>query len=152
MKTFLKHLHHPPVYFTLTTLIGLGCRWLPWQIPEFPSWGHWIAVCLFFMGSTLGSVSVYTFLKSKTGVIPFSPTRCIVRDGFYRYTRNPMYLGLICIQLSILISFSNSLSVVAVPVLWQILHRQFVLKEERLLLNQFGYEYEKLLSSSRRWL
>jgi len=146
------HHFHPPVYFLLTTSIGLSLRWLPIEFASFPHWVRIFAIIPACIGALLGIVSVYYFLRSKTGIIPFSPTTYLVTNGFYRYTRNPMYLGLICIQISILSAFSNLLALVVVPVFWWILHTRFVIKEEKLLLEKFGVEYEQLIRHTRRWL
>ncbi len=147
----MPHLH-PPVYFLITTSIGVSFRWVPCDLYEFPRWFLYPAIFLFFIGITLGAVSVYLFLKSHTGIIPFSPTTQVVQKGFYRLTRNPMYLGLLMIQASLMFTLGNLLSLAVIPVFWWILHTQFVVKEEKLLLEKFGEEYEQYLKQSRRWL
>ena len=152
MKSLLHHLHHPPVYFVTSTLLGICLKSLPPDSLEFPVWVRLASIVPGAFGLCLGAVSVYFFLHWHTGIIPFSSTTHIVKNGFYRFTRNPMYLGLLNLQISLFLLLGNPLSLVMTPIFWHILHFQFVLKEEKLLLEQFGEEYEHLLRQTRRWV
>jgi len=152
LKLFLHHLDHPPIYFIGTTFVGIGFRVASNGVPGFPNWFDFIALTLCCIGLCLGAVSVFFFLRWHTGIIPFSPTTHIVQNGFYRFTRNPMYLGLMSLQLSCFLGFGNPYSLLMTPVFWAILHYRFVLREEQLLLEKFGGEYEQFLRKTRRWL
>ena len=148
----MKHLHHPPVYFLLTTAAGITSRWWTQEWLRFPGRAKWPALVLFAMGSLLGTVSVVLFLCNRTGIIPFSPAKKVVTGGFYKITRNPMYLGLLLIQLSLFLVFGNAISLAFTPLYWWILHFHFVLNEEKFLRKHLGKNYEQFLQKTRRWL
>lgn len=148
----MKQLHHPPVYFLLTTTLGvLIGHWvlLPFQ---FPSSIQLFSIFCFLWGSTMGVLSVILFKLQYTNVLPFSEATNLVQTGFYQFTRNPMYLGLLFIQTSILTAFTQPLTLIVIPLFWAILHFCFVLREEALLLEKFGDNYQRFLGKTRRWI
>lgn len=148
----MNRFHHPPVYFFLTTFLGYGMgRWI--NLPfHFPDRTYIFSGILFVISGVIGFVSIIQFKLKGTSVRPFEETTVLVKNGFYRFTRNPMYLGLLFLQVAILSAFSEPVSLVVVPLLWWILHKSFVLEEEQLLLQKFGENYQLFLSNTRRWL
>ena len=148
----VNHLHHPPVYFLLTTGAGFGLgRWvnLPFHFPQ----GVWVfSLLLSLVGLLIGTIAIVQFKLKHTAVRPFQESSALVDNGIYRLTRNPMYLALLLTQIVALTAFSEPLSLLVVPVLWWILHTRFVLREEQLLREKFGESYEHFLRQTRRWL
>ena len=70
--------------------------------------------------------------------------------GPYRFTRNPMYLGLVFI-LAGLVLLANALwPLILLPVV--IVRRAVIDREERYLTAKFGEEYLRYLARVRRWL
>ena len=92
------------------------------------------------------------FRRAGTHVVPTQPTLTIVTGGPYRFTRNPMYLGMVLMVLGISLVFSLEWGVILTPVLWLALDRLIVVREEAYLAAKFGAEYEALLARTRRWL
>jgi protein-S-isoprenylcysteine O-methyltransferase Ste14 len=83
---------------------------------------------------------------------PKKPTPTIARDGPYRFTRNPMYVGGSLVQLGIGIAFGNAwIAALVIPVVL-LIHYGAVLPEERYLERKFGDEYIRFKASVRRWL
>ena len=148
----MKFFHHPPVYFTLTTLLGLCLG--KWINPgfHFPS-GTWIfSLGISLLAFVTGIAAIVHFKLKHTAVRPFSEATTLVESGLYRITRNPMYLALLLTQVAILTAFSEPSSLAALPVLWWILHTGFVLREEKILRKGFGEQYERFVDKTRRWL
>jgi protein-S-isoprenylcysteine O-methyltransferase Ste14 len=87
-------------------------------------------------------------------VNPFAPDKSstLVIDGIYRYTRNPMYLGLALLLVALAAFLGNAWSATVVPAyVWYM--TQFQIKpEERALLEKFGSEFRAYTNSARRWL
>ena len=148
----MKLLHHPPVYFTLTTLLGLGIgRWINLKC-LFPS-GTWVfSLILSLLAFAIATVAIVHFKLKCTAVRPFHEPTALVHTGLYHITRNPMYLALLLTQVAILTAFSEPLSLVVVPVFWWILHTGFVVREEQILREKFGEQYERYVDKTRRWL
>jgi protein-S-isoprenylcysteine O-methyltransferase Ste14 len=92
------------------------------------------------------------FRAAGTSPDPHEPTTTIATAGPYRFTRNPMYLGMTLI-LGGLAFLGNALwpLVAVVPVVWWI-QTQVIAKEEAYLEAKFGAEYLALKARVRRWL
>src|SRR5678815_1380789 len=90
------------------------------------------------------SMGVLAFRKASTTVDPRSPenTSQIVRSGIYRFTRNPMYLGMLIVLIAWMAWLSN-VGAGVVPVLFALyITRWQIVPEERALAQKFGAEYE----------
>ncbi len=92
------------------------------------------------------------FEREGTNVVPTRPALKIVTAGPYRFTRNPMYLGIVLMLLGVSLVFSLEWGVILTPVLWLTLDRMIVPREEAYLTAKFGDEYRALLTQTRRWL
>lgn len=83
---------------------------------------------------------------------PWKPTPEIVLSGPYRFTRNPMYLGLTCIQIGIGLALNNLwISLLAAFSLLAV-HFIAVIPEENYLTEKFGDKYRGYLVKVRRYL
>ncbi len=76
----------------------------------------------------------------------------LVSSGVYRFTRNPMYLGLSVTLLGWAVFLSNWLALLAVPVFVLYINRFQIDPEERVLSSLFGAEYAAYKEKVRRWL
>ncbi len=76
----------------------------------------------------------------------------LVSSGVYRFTRNPMYLGLSVTLLGWAMFLSNPLALLAVPLFVLYINRFQIDPEERVLSSLFGAEYAAYKEKVRRWL
>lgn len=113
-----------------------------------------MAVLLALAGLALDVSGLIAFHRAKTTLNPRSPERStsIVRSGPYRFTRNPMYLGLALMLLGFCAYLANPATVVAVAVFIAYITRFQIIPEERLLHAKFGESYAQYKRSVRRWL
>lgn len=144
----------PLVYFTgLTAGLLLNRAW-PVRIGS-PAMGPALGVAgwvLVAIGLFLPIWAAVLFRRAGTTPIPTRPTTALAFGGPYRFTRNPMYLGMALIQAGVAL-ITNSLwpLVFLVPVLFLI--RRFVIdREERYLERKFGEDYLSYKRRVRRWL
>ncbi|MEM1159587.1 MAG: isoprenylcysteine carboxylmethyltransferase family protein, partial [Pseudomonadota bacterium] len=107
---------------------------------------------LMALAAALALSGIYSFKKAGTHVEPFKPSLVLVRDGPYRFTRNPMYAGLILMLAGLALIFSIDYALFMVPALWLVLHHGVVLREEAYLTEKFGEPYANYLSQTRRWI
>lgn len=119
----------------------------------------WFSPLMFFPGLAvlclsgwLEFTSTRSFAAAQTNVNPRRPALNVVRKGPYRFTRNPMYLGMVLFNLGLTLMFSLDWGVPIAALLWAALHWGVVLREEAYLTEKFGDEYRALLKSTRRWL
>ena len=104
------------------------------------------------LGCLMAVMSAAAFKRAGTPVVPFEPSKKLVLGGWYRFTRNPMYLGLALVQLGVGMLLGSLGALLPFPALMAVLHFRFVLGEEQFLDGIFGEEYRAYCSSVRRWL
>ncbi|MFC1701598.1 methyltransferase family protein [Pseudomonadota bacterium] len=105
-----------------------------------------------FSGVFMAAISAHLFKKAGTGIKPFDEATTLVKDGFYRYSRNPMYLGM-CLMLTGSAFLMGSIgALLPIPVFVWIIRNKFVVAEERFLEASFGERYLEYKSAVRRWL
>ena len=97
---------------------------------------------------------VLKFIKSKTTINPiqFEETNRLVTSGIFKYSRNPMYLGMLMIIISTSIFYLNIYSILT-PFLFVFWINKFQIKREEVFLTEkFGKEYLSYKNKTRRWL
>lgn len=113
-----------------------------------------LAGTLFVVGVLCAASAAITFRRRKTTINPHKPSETVelVRSGPFRWTRNPMYLGL----LTVLVSWAVWLSVVWTligPLAFVIyIQRYQIGPEERILAAKFGGAFEQYRREVRRWV
>ena len=105
-------------------------------------------------GGLTGFVGIFTFRVMHTTVDPRYPAsaRVLVTSGIYRFTRNPMYLGIALILTAWVIFLSNFLSLIVVALFVSYMNRFQILPEERALAHNFGDPYRRYQQKVRRWI
>jgi protein-S-isoprenylcysteine O-methyltransferase Ste14 len=146
----------PPPVLLLTALVAaIILDWAPLRFLAPPvGLNLQVIVGALLVAGSLWLVmgAVQTFRREGTNVIPTRPALKIVTDGPYRFTRNPMYLGMVLFLLGISLIFSLEWGVILTPVLWIAFDRLIVAREEVYLTGKFGADYQALRDKTRRWL
>ena len=104
-----------------------------------------------FLGIAMAAVSAGMFKKAGTGIEPFDEATVLVTKGFYRHTRNPMYMGMFLMLTGVAFLFGNIGVLLPVFIFILIIRNNFVLGEERFLEASFGQQYLDYKSTVRRW-
>ena len=76
----------------------------------------------------------------------------LVTSGVYRYTRNPMYLGMACLLLAWAVYLQNPLALLGVPLFMAYITQFQIKPEERMLVKLFGDAFIRYRQQVRRWL
>lgn len=100
----------------------------------------------------LPTVSALRFRRRGTAVRPFREATTLVTDGPYRFTRNPMYLGLGGVALGMALCLGTASPLLVPPLFWLLLDRRFVRREEAFLRERFGASYDAYCGRVPRWL
>jgi protein-S-isoprenylcysteine O-methyltransferase Ste14 len=113
-----------------------------------------VALALLVIGQSISISGMESFRRAKTTMNPIkaSAASSLVTSGVYRYTRNPMYLGLSVTLMAWAVFLSNLLALVAVPLFVLYISRFQINPEERVLSSLFGAEYATYKEKVRRWL
>jgi protein-S-isoprenylcysteine O-methyltransferase Ste14 len=104
------------------------------------------------LGGALGAWAVMLFRHARTGVVPFSAATVLVRSGPYRFTRNPMYLGMAGVLAGTAIWLGSVTPWLVLPAFIGIIAERFIAPEEAMLERTFGSRYLEYCRAVRRWL
>lgn len=92
------------------------------------------------------------FRQHNTTVNPYGKATRLVSSGPFRYSRNPIYVGLLLVVVGFAIALNSAWLLGAAVLLLLLLHFGVVLREERFLAAAFGDEYRDYARRVRRWL
>ena len=146
----------PPLIYLLFLLAGLLLGQLqPLSVsPDFlPDETRWaLSLVLFLGGAAFMGWGITTLAKAGEHPNPRKPTGAMVADGPFRFTRNPLYISLLMIQLSLALMANSGLATLAsIPTIVTI-HFLVVLREEAYLEKKFGAAYADYRARTGRWL
>lgn len=144
---------YPPVLAALAPLAAWGLHVLaPLDIVPDDGLFRLTGVAVLALANALGITAIYVFKARGTNVSPHHPGLRIVTAGPYRYTRNPMYLGIALFQLGLGLATPLDWAIGIAPLALAALHFGVVLREEAYLTAKFGAPYTDYLNSTRRWV
>ena len=104
------------------------------------------------IGFGLITSSLGLFFRSKTRPEPWRPASFLVAAGPYRFSRNPMYLGMVFIGMAVALALSSFAATALALLAALILDRFVIRREEAYLTRRFGKQYQAYLERVRRWL
>ena len=110
----------------------------------------WIGLALILAGMAIRFIAIRTLGRFFTVNLAIHPDQHIIQTGPYRYIRHPSYAGSLLSFLGFALTLDNwlSLAVIVIPVFATFMNR--ILIEEKLLLQQFGQEYNEYMKGSGR--
>ena len=103
-------------------------------------------------GAGLTAVALGLFRRSDTRPEPWQPASALVSRGLYRFTRNPMYLGMAMLSLGVALLFSSFSGSVLAIIAAVVIDRTVIPREEAYLMRRFGQDYVNYASGVSRWL
>ena len=113
-----------------------------------------ISFILLFIGILILINPILKFIKSRTTIDPikFKKVNKLITSGIYKYSRNPMYLGLLMIVISTTIFYLNIFSITT-PIIFYFWINKFQIKREEIFLTKkFGKKYLLYKTKTRRWI
>lgn len=147
--------HFPP---PLIYLAGLALGIAAGRLLNLPNLGleagtrNLFGGALVFAGLLVSFAGAGLFLRRGTAIIPYKPATSLVTSGIYRWTRNPMYVGMALIYLGLAILSNNLASLILLPLVLAIVQTQVIAREEAYLERAFGNEYIAYKNQVRRWI
>lgn len=113
-----------------------------------------IAVAFVLVGQGIAVSGMIAFRRAKTTINPIkaSSASSLVSSGIYRFTRNPMYLGMLLTLLGWAVYLANPMALLLVPLFVLYIHRFQIKPEERVLSSLFGAPYAEYTDRVRRWI
>lgn len=138
-------------------LVMLSVAFLMWLVnrkqndPQIPKRTAYLPL---LAGLGLLASAAFRFFKQKTSINPHHPEQAsdLVHSGVYKYTRNPMYLGMASLLSAWAIVLGSRLTLLGLPLFVLYLTRFQIQPEERALQHAFGQAYLDYQARVRRWL
>jgi protein-S-isoprenylcysteine O-methyltransferase Ste14 len=110
-----------------------------------------LGVVILIINMVIGLPAVRSMFAARTSPNPSRPTTALVFSGPYRFTRNPMYIGLTMIYAGLAIFFQLTWGLVLLPGVVWLITRWVIVPEETYLENRFGAQYVSYKSRVGRW-
>jgi len=144
----------PPLVFLGAIVLGVIVQRMavPLSLLLAPRLRLMAGVLILACGVSLVVSARILFKRTGQSPIPWKPTPELILRGPYRFTRNPMYVGVTLFVIGLGIAVNNIwISLFAAPALL-IVHFIAVLPEERYLAGKFGESYRNFLGRVRRYV
>lgn len=142
----------PPTYFYIAIALIIVLHFLLPGAHVIASPWRYLGVIPLVLGSAISVLADQAFKRFGTTVKPFEGSTCLVTDGVFRLSRNPMYLGFVLLLAGIAMllgSLTPWIVVVIFPFLMEI---RFIRAEEVMLEARFGDTWLQYKRSVRKWL
>ena len=139
--------------------ISVALLFLSWLVnylmPQYrmiPQTFRQVGILVLISGLSMTFYSFYLFKKNKTPILPGTKPVFVVMDGPYRFTRNPMYLGVTIALLGASIFIGNLISLLSPLIFFIAMNIVYIPFEEKLMEKLFGKKYINYRKNVRRWL
>lgn len=142
----------PPFYMLASIIIMVALnayapigQWLnpPWK---------YIGIAVIGLAFLLIIGSFILFRKAGTEPRPGVRANALVTSGTFRYTRNPMYIGMTTILIGVATLLGSYSPFIVIPVFVWIIQSQFIKREEKWMEEWFGQSYLDYKKKTPRWL
>jgi protein-S-isoprenylcysteine O-methyltransferase Ste14 len=124
-------LHNDALHSTVTKIIGVLMILL---------------YLLFFI------MALRRFILSKNTLVTIKPAHSLETSGIYSFTRNPMYVSLVCLYSGLAVFLGNWWTLILLPFLIIVVQLYVINKEEQYLQQAFGNSYTEYKRRVRRWI
>jgi protein-S-isoprenylcysteine O-methyltransferase Ste14 len=111
-----------------------------------------IGLVIIIFGLVMSFRAEGQFRKHETTVDHLGNSAKLVIDGWYQYSRNPMYLSLLVLLVGVWLSLGSLSPLVIIPIFIFLTERWYIKQEEIRLLAIFGKEYVSYQKRTRRWI
>ena len=143
----------PPLAWGLAVIAGLALNWLvPWPFLPADLPAGWLGAMVFVLALALFAWAIVTISRAGSNVPTSLPTTAIVESGPYRFTRNPIYLGMFGGLIGLGIAFDNPWLLLLMALFALVIRYGVVAREEAYLERMFGEVYRRYRARVRRWL
>ena len=98
--------------------------------------------------------AIILFKKYQTTITPLNPSNAtkLITDGIYKFSRNPMYLGLLLVLLGISIIINLTGGFFLIPLFILYLNLFQIIPEENAMVDLFKDEFLEYKENVRRWI
>ena len=142
----------PPLIFLSGLILGGIVSYFDWVLILPGALAVLLANLLILLGISVIAIAYLQMRKAKTNIEPWKPTTKIIDTGFYKYSRNPIYVAMILIYLGVTFLFNSVWFLLFLPLCVSVIHFGVILREEKYLETKFGEDYLEYKNRVRRWI
>jgi protein-S-isoprenylcysteine O-methyltransferase Ste14 len=144
----------PPIIAVLIALAMWGISLITPLLEVSTTYRMPLAIAIAVVGGVFAIAGNISFRQAKTTVNPMKPESAssLVSSGIYRFTRNPMYLGLLVVLIAWAVFLSSPWALFGLLAFFLYIDRFQIAPEERVLSNLFGTDYINYQTNVRRWI
>jgi protein-S-isoprenylcysteine O-methyltransferase Ste14 len=140
-----------PVYF-LAAILSMAALHFLLPIARILPASYSSGGVLILIGMSLILWAVRLFARAGTTIKPFEASTKMIVAGPYRWSRNPIYLGMAMILLGIGLALGTLTPFAILPLFVWLIQKNFIAHEEAMLDKSFGPAYAEYKKRIRRWL
>tara|TARA_B100001113_G_scaffold169697_1_gene138812 strand:+ start:128 stop:574 length:447 start_codon:yes stop_codon:yes gene_type:complete len=143
----------PPPIVTLVFGLSIYFSRGIFQVVEI-KYSFYFGILLLLLGFVILISAVRLFRKDKTTVNPLSPEQAskLVTDGIFKYSRNPMYLGMALVLGSVAVFFNLTGGIILIALFCAYITKFQIIPEEKAMKDLFSDDFEKYKKVTRRWI
>ena len=143
----------PPIALGAPLLVGVIVTAVagdPFTLP--PDGARIVGLVLLIVFGLWNGWALTVMAANRTALLPGGSTRVVLDHGPFRFSRNPLYVGLIVLDVALALLWPSVWALLGVPVGIALLSWGAIVPEERYLSIKFGAEYADYRRRVRRWL
>ena len=107
---------------------------------------------LIIAGTLIPIWGAQSFKRHQTNILPYKDPDHMVSDGPFKFTRNPMYLGMLMVILGAEVLVGTWIGLIFPPLFFVVANWWYIPFEESRMAAVFGEKFDDYKSSVRRWL
>ena len=142
----------PPTWMLIGLLLMLGLHFGFPVLQIVSNFWRLLGLLPLAMGITISYAAERQFIQVRTTVHPFDETSQLVTNGFYSYSRNPMYFGMALSLLGVALMLGSLMPFGVIPLFLWLINIRFIHREEKMLATQFGQDWLEYKAQVRRWI
>lgn len=143
----------PPPLIYLGFLVGAFLLSLPWPLAlGLGGWRYAAALAVFALAAAIAIAAMRSFRAAGTSFDVRKPDTALLTEGVFRYSRNPLYVSLSLVHLSIAVATDSGWALLLLAPALAVVRYGVIAREETYLAARFGADYEAYRRSVRRWL
>jgi protein-S-isoprenylcysteine O-methyltransferase Ste14 len=143
----------PPPLVTL--IFGLSIYFSRELFPTIEiKYSFYVGIFLLLLGFLILISAVRLFRIDQTTVNPLSPKQAtkLVTEGIFKFSRNPMYLGMACVLASLAMFFNIIGGIVFIALFSAYITKFQIVPEEKAMLDLFSEDFDQYKQTTRRWI
>jgi protein-S-isoprenylcysteine O-methyltransferase Ste14 len=143
----------PPPLVTL--IFGLSIYFSRELFPTIEiKYSFYVGIFLLLLGFLILISAVRLFRIDQTTVNPLSPKQAtkLVTEGIFKFSRNPMYLGMACVLASLAMFFNIIGGIVFIALFCAYITKFQIIPEEKAMSDLFSEDFDQYKQTTRRWI